>query len=516
MEITKDLLEQIKTAWSKINETILIELELNENEVVQEEELQSFVHQFKGLSPFVEVIESSSKVNRFKVSKKGESSRLIFEGIPLGHELTSFVLAPLQLVKEARMPDEFTLKRIASISEQLNVESYVSLTCENCPIVVQAFNLIAALNDNVTHTMIEGSFAKTKVETRGVQSVPTVYINDQLFSTGRQEMSQILEKIEDSYASAQQEVYEDEIINADVVIVGAGPAGASAAIYTARKGLKTVIISENVGGQVKETKAIENRIGSLSIQGPELAEELRNHILDYDIRLLENQKVESVKKERESFKIELKAGLSIVTKSIIAATGARWRELNVPGEKEYLGNGVAFCPHCDGPFFKNKEIAVVGGGNSGVEAALDLANICKKVTLLEYGGYLMADQLLVEKLLKHPSIEVITDAKTNKIIGDGKTVTALEYFDLKNEEDKLLNVSGIFIQIGLLPNSSWLENEVELSDFGEVVINERNQTSTPGIFAAGDVSTVPYKQIVIAMGEGAKAGLSAFEYLLKQ
>jgi len=519
MMLPEPLRGQIREAWKVIDRKVYIELQSPLNGNGGSQDFKSFIQQFVGLSDQVEILENVGDQLRISLWVEDQKASLHFEGIPLGHELTSFVLAPLALTHKSKMPDSTTMKRIEALDgrgEMIRLETYISLSCENCPIVVQALNMMAAIHPNMEHTMIDGSLNPDEMERLGIRSVPTVRVNGANLSTGRQELSGLLEKLEEQFAPEAHSSDQNTRIEADVLVVGGGPAGASAAIYTSRKGLKTVIVAENIGGQVRETKGIENQIGTAYIEGPQLAEQFRNHIDAYDISVYENQRVLNVEDDgSQGYGIQLKGGLYIQAKSIIAATGARWRELNVKGEKEYLGKGVAFCPHCDGPFYKGKEIAVVGGGNSGVEAALDLANICSKVSILEYGPELKADRILLEKVNASENIEVITEAKTLEIVGDGSVATGLKYENMRDGESVTVPLAGVFIQIGLVPNSSWLNGVVDMTDQGEIKIDECNRTSASGIFAAGDVSTVPYKQIVIATGEGAKAGLSTFEYHLK-
>lgn len=516
MSLPDPLLKQIQDAWSKIDQKILLTLEKPHLDVPSLKEARELLEKTSSLSEHVMMEEADSVDEHFriKVSRVGESPRIIFQGVPMGHELTSYVLAPLALSGQAKMPDDSTIRRIKSLKSPIRVTTYVSLSCENCPIVVQSFNIMAAVHPDFEHTMIDGSLAQDLMDELGIQSVPTVHLNGVDFATGRQDMSSLLLKLEESLEVEEGEVTREDR-DYDVVVVGGGPAGASAAIYTARKGLKTAIVSENVGGQVKETKGIENLISTPFIEGPELAEKLREHVKSYPIDIIENQKIQQVSRENHKNTLELKGGLSLHTSTLIAATGASWRELNVPGEKEYLGRGVAFCPHCDGPFYKGKKIAVVGGGNSGVEAALDLAGICDHVTIIEFGESLRADQVLLDKVEAARNIGAITMGQTLEIVGDGKLVTGLRYKNRSTDVDHELELSGVFIQIGLIPNSAWIADHVKTTEFGEIVVNEKNHTSTAGIYAAGDVSTVPYKQIVIAMGEGAKAGLAAFEHHLK-
>lgn len=514
MNIPQQYHQQIKEAWAKVQQPIEYRF-YHDGSHEKINDFRDFLNDAVSLNSSMslkEIVQQGESI-RFEIYYRGQSTGISFQGLPLGHELTSFVLAPLVVNQTAQMPDKHTQNRIKSLQGSIDIVSYVSLTCENCPIVVQALNMIASLNPNIKHTMVEGSLFPEEMEKMGIMSVPTVHVNGKDFSTGRQEMSSLLDKLEAQFESVTT-TDEKETKEYDVIVVGSGPAGSSAAIYTARKGLKTAIVTENIGGLVRETKGIENLISTPYIEGPELANKIKEHLAEYPIDIFENQRIIATKIEEKKY-LTLKGNLNLKAPVLIAATGAKWRELKVPGEKEYLGKGVAYCPHCDGPFFKNKEIAVVGGGNSGVEAALDLANICSKVTILERSSKVKADQILVEKLNERSNIEILYNAQTKAIKGNGSTVSSLNYVDQESGESKKLPLSGVFIQIGLVPNSQWLEDSVATTSYGEIIVNEKNETNEKGIFAAGDVSTVPYKQIVVAMGEGAKAGLSAFEYLLK-
>jgi alkyl hydroperoxide reductase subunit F len=378
--------------------------------------------------------------------------------------------------------------------------------------VVQALNQMALLHPSFKHEMIDGGYAQEQIEALGIQGVPSVVVADKLIHSGRITLLDLITKLESTFGVAESadKAFERNLGHHDVVVIGGGPAGASAAIYSVRKGLKTVLLAEKFGGQVQETRGIENLISVPYTEGPQLAASLAKHVAAYPVQVLEHRKVKTISKDKPK-KIELESGEFLTADAVIVATGAKWRELNIPGEKEYLGRGVAFCPHCDGPFYKGKKIAVIGGGNSGVEAAIDLAGIVKEVVLFEFNENLKADKILVDKLRSLKNVTVVTNARTQKVLGDGQKVNGLEYFDRKTEVVKTENLEGIFVQIGLLPNSQFLKDVVELSKFGEVIVDQKGHTSVPGIYAAGDVTTTPYKQIIISMGEGAKAALAAFE-----
>ncbi len=452
-----------------------------------------------------------------KVIKNGEDSRISFRALPTGHEFTSFLMAIINSDgKGKNMPDEFIISRIKSISNNIGITTYMSLTCPNCPDVVQSLNIISLLNPLITHEAVDGAINEDEAARLNIQSVPTVYVNGELLHIGRASLGELLEKLEDKYDSSIVDISTDR--EYDIIIAGGGPAGATSAIYSARKGLSVGLITKQIGGQVNETLTIENLISIPSITGQQLTEELQRHLNQYDIDIFENRDIESVIIESNiehsinSYKvITTKGGESFRARQLIIATGAKWKRLGVEGEERYSGRGVAFCPHCDGPFFKNREVAVVGSGNSGVEAAIDLAGICSKVTLIEYLPDLKADDLLQQRLKSLHNIEIITNAEIVEIAGNDENVNAIKYKDRVSDQVKLLSINGVFIQIGLLPNSKLFENIVSINGVGEVVTDHVGRTSSYGIYAAGDVTHIAYKQIIIAMGEGAKAALAAYE-----
>jgi alkyl hydroperoxide reductase subunit F len=435
----------------------------------------------------------------------------------MGHEFTSLVLALLQVGGHPSKLAADVIEQVKGIDGQFNFESYFSLSCQNCPDVVQALNLMAVLNPNIRHVAIDGALFQDEVEQRQVMSVPSIYLNGELFGQGRMDVEQILAKL-DTGASAR----DAEKLNGkhafDVLVVGGGPAGAAAAIYAARKGIRTGVAAERFGGQVLDTMAIENFISVQQTEGPKLARALEEHVKQYDVDIMNLQRASALIPASSAgglHEVKFDSGASLKAKTLILATGARWREMNVPGEQQYRGRGVAYCPHCDGPLFKGKRVAVIGGGNSGVEAAIDLAGIVAHVTLIEFDSQLRADAVLQKKLASLGNVTIIKSALTTEVQGDGQKVNALVYRDRTNDELRTVVLEGIFVQIGLLPNSDWLKGAIELSPRGEIIVDSRGETSVPGIFAAGDVTTVPYKQIVIAVGEGAKASLSAFDYLIR-
>lgn len=443
--------------------------------------------------------------------KDGKETGIRFRGVPNGHEFTSLLLAILNSDgKGKNIPDESIIRRIRSLKGPIQLTTYVSLTCTNCPEIVQALNVMASLNSNIRHEMVDGAVNQAEVEELKIQGVPSVFADGKLIHVGRGDLGELLTKLEEQYGVDESQA-STETRQYDVVVVGAGPAGASAAIYSARKGLKVALLAERTGGQVKETLGIENLISVPKTTGEELALHLKQHIEDYPVDLLEHRRVEQVALQDGKKEISVAGGEKFVTPALIIATGASWRKLNVPGETEYIGRGVAFCPHCDGPFYKGKHVAVVGGGNSGIEAAIDLAGICSKVTVFEFMDELKADQVLQEKLKSLPNVEVFLSTQTTEVLGNGEKVTAIRIKNRKTEEEQEFGLDGIFVQIGLSPNSAVFKEIVSTNRFGEIETDSHCRTNQAGIYAAGDVTTVPYKQIIIAMGEGAKASLSAFE-----
>ena len=458
----------------------------------------------------------SKRIPSFEVNREIDATGITFAGIPSGHEFTSFVLALLQAGGHPLKLDAEKIEQIKNIQGKFHFETYISLSCHNCPDVVQALNAMSIINPNISHTMIDGALFQKEVEDKQIMAVPTIFLNDKPFGQGRMELDEIVNKI-DSSASLKEAEKISKKETYDILIVGGGPAGASAAVYSARKGLRTGIVSERFGGQVMDTLGIENFISVKATEGPKLVTALEEHVKEYDVDIMNLQRAKSIQKNDENalFEVELENGGKLKSKSVIVATGARWRELNVPGEKEFKGKGVAYCPHCDGPLFKGKHVAVIGGGNSGVEAAIDLANIVGHVTLFEFAGELKADDILQKRLYSLSNVDVILNAQTLEVLGSDK-VNSMIYLDRKTNEKKTIALEGIFIQIGLLPNTDFVKNTVDLSKFGEIIIDSHGQSSLPGLFAAGDVTTVPYKQIIIAMGEGAKASLGAFDYLIRQ
>ena len=448
------------------------------------------------------------------VSSPINNTQITFAGVPMGHEFTSLILALLHTGGHPSKASQSEIEQIKSLPGPLNFEVYISLSCQTCPQVVQALNLMAAHNKNITATMIDGALFQDEVNERNILAVPAVYLNGELFSQGAVNLTDILNKVDTKAAARQAEALNDKELF-DVLVVGGGPAGASAAIYSARKGLNTGVVAERFGGQVSDTLAIENFISVKATEGPKLVAQLEEHVKEYDVDVMQNQRAASLTKQG-NYQITLENGAVLNAKSVVLATGARWREMNVPGQKEYRGHGVAYCPHCDGPLFKGKAVAVIGGGNSGIEAAIDLANIVEHVTVLEFADTLRADEVLIRKANSLNNITIIKNAQTTEVVGDGKRVTGLSYIDRISGDEKSLELAGIFVQIGLVPNTEWLKDSgLSLTRFGEIEIDSKGATSLPGVYAAGDATTTPFKQIIIAMGSGATASLGAFDYLIR-
>jgi len=453
----------------------------------------------------------------FAIRGDGGKAEAVFAGLPLGHEFTSLILALLHVGGHPPKEEAELLDAVRALEGEYRFETFFSVTCQNCPDVVQALNIMAALNPNVHHVAIDGALFQDEVERRQVMAVPMVFLNGELFGQGRMDLGAIMAKVDTgAVARAAEKIAAKEAF--DVLVVGGGPAGAAAAIYAARKGIRTGIAAERFGGQVLDTMGIENFISVSHTEGPKLAASLEAHVKDYEVDVMNLQTAVELVPAGEAgglHEVKLASGASLRGRTVILSPGARWRQMGVPGEDEYRNKGVAYCPHCDGPLFKGKRVAVIGGGNSGVEAAIDLAGIVAHVTLIEFDPALRADAVLQAKLRSLPNVAVVTSALTTEVLGDGQKVTGLVYTDRENGGSHDVELEGIFVQIGLVPNSEWLKGSVALSPRGEIEVDARGSTSVPGVFAAGDATTVPFKQIVIAMGEGAKASLSAFDYLIR-
>ncbi|MDQ8024009.1 MAG: alkyl hydroperoxide reductase subunit F [Moraxellaceae bacterium] len=453
----------------------------------------------------------------FTLQRTGATNSLRFAAIPLGHEFTSLVLALLWTGGHPPKVEPEVIEQIKSLDGDYNFEVYMSLSCHNCPDVVQALSLMAIYNPKVRTTIIDGGLFQAEVAERDVMAVPAIFLNGQHFNSGRVTVEELIAKL-DTGAAARDAAKLSAREAFDVLIVGGGPAGAAAAVYAARKGIRTGIAAERFGGQVNDTLAIENFVSVMETEGPKFAAALESHVRAYDVDIMNLQRAKKIVPASEPgglITVELDNGGTLKSRSVILSTGARWRNVGVPGEQEYKNKGVAYCPHCDGPLFKGKRVAVIGGGNSGVEAAIDLAGIVAHVTLLEFGEQLRADAVLVSKLKSLPNVTIHTMAQTTELTGDGTKLNGISFTDRTNGEAKHVELEGVFVQIGLVPNTDFLKGTVELSRFGEIIIDDKCHTNVPGVFAAGDVTTVPYKQIIIATGEGAKAALSAFDYLIR-
>ncbi len=479
-------------------------------------EVRELLTEIAAMSELVTFIEKNDdkRMPSFLVTQPDGNENIRFAGIPMGHEFTSLVLALLHTGGHPAKLEADVIEQIKGLKGQYDFETYISLSCQNCPEVVQALNVMSVFNPNISHTMIDGALYQEEIDERQIMSVPSVYLNGEAFSQGRISLAEIIAKL-DTGASAREAEKLNEKAPYDVLIVGGGPAGASAAVYAARKGIRTGIVAERFGGQVMDTMAIENFISVKETEGPKLVSALEEHVKEYDVDIMTLQRAKQLSKKNEFIHIETETGAVLSSKAVILATGARWRELNIPGEHEYRGHGVAYCPHCDGPLFKGKPVAVVGGGNSGVEAAIDLAGIVSHVSVLQFDAELTADAVLQKKLQSLPNVTVITNAQSSEITGDDKKVTGLDYKDRVSGETHHLQLDAIFIQIGLVPNTDWVKDTIELSQYGEIEVDNHGMTSMSGVFAAGDVTTIPYKQIIMAMGDGARAALGSFDYLIR-
>jgi alkyl hydroperoxide reductase subunit F len=458
----------------------------------------------------------ADRVPSFAIRRADGTAETQFAGLPLGHEFTSLVLALLHMGGHPPKEETELLDSVKALEGTFKFETFFSLSCQNCPDVIQAINIMAALNPGVSHVAIDGALFREEVEARKVMAVPAVYLNGEPFGQGRMDLSQIMAKLDSgTIARAAEKIAAKEPF--EVLVVGGGPAGAAAAIYAARKGIRTGVVAERFGGQVLDTMGIENFISVQHTEGPKLAAQLEQHVREYDVDIMNLQTAtELIPAGADGLhEIKLESGASLKARTLILSTGARWRQMGVPGEEEYRNRGVAYCPHCDGPLYKGKRTAVIGGGNSGVEAAIDLAGIVAHVTLIEFDSQLRADAVLQTKLRSLPNVDIITSALSTEVIGDGEKVQALLYTDRNTDESHRIDLDGIFVQIGLVPNTEWLKGPLTLSPRGEIEVDAHNATNIPGVFAAGDVTTVPYKQIIVAMGEGTKAALSAFDHIIR-
>lgn len=509
-----DLTAQLSAYLSHLKSPVVLTAHLDASEAA--EQMRSLFEDILAASPLisVEVSEDVTRSPAFSIGRTGEAPRVRFSGLPLGHEFTSLVLALLHVSGHPPKVSVESLEQVAALDGKLHFETYFSQSCQNCPDVVQALNLMAASNANISHEAIDGALFQAEVEERQIMAVPTIYLNGKLFGQGRMELEEILAKVDKSATLRRAEKLSQKA-PFDLLVVGGGPAGSAAAIYAARKGIRTGIVADKFGGQLLDTLTIENFISVQETEGPKLAAALEAHVRSYPVDVMKHERIKKVT-GGDTIRLEMESGATLETDALVVATGARWKDMNVPGEQEYRTRGVTYCPHCDGPLFKGKRVAVIGGGNSGVEAAIDLAGVVAHVTLLEFADSLKADDILVRKLKSLTNVDIILKARTTEVVGNGKHVIGLHYEDRSNASMQSLEVEGVFVQIGLLPNTDFLVGVVELSKFGEVVIGTHGETSAAGIFAAGDCTTVPEKQIIVATGEGAKAALGAFNFLIRK
>ena len=518
-----DLRSQLQAYLEKLRQPIELVASLDEGE--SSRELEALLRDIATMSDRITYRRDDDAAARkpsFGIVRAGTDIDVRFAGIPLGHEFTSLVLALLWVGGHPPKIDDALADQVRDLAGpgadgKFRFETYMSLSCQSCPDTVQALNLMSVLNSNIHHVAIDGALYQDEVEAREVMSVPTVFLNGKPIDQGRMTIEQIVARLDTG--AAEREAGKIRAKDAfDVLVVGGGPAGAAAAIYAARKGIRTGVAAERFGGQVLDTLAIENFISVQYTEGPKLGVALEQHVREYDVDVMNLQRATALVPASEPgglIEVQLENGASLRSRSVILSTGARWRQMGVPGEEQYRNKGVAYCPHCDGPLFKGKRVAVIGGGNSGVEAAIDLAGIVEHVTLIEFDTRMRADEVLQRKLRSLGNVDILLNAQTTEVLGDGQRVTGLVYRDRSSGESQTVELAGIFVQIGLLPNTEWLKGTVELSPRGEIVIDERGATSVPGVFAAGDATTVPYKQIVIAMGAGSTAALSAFDHLIR-
>jgi alkyl hydroperoxide reductase subunit F len=498
--------EQLNNLFSELNSSYRLVVEANNHPA--RNELAGLLQDLAATSPKIHLAETDKPGLRLRIERDGEDLPVVIRGIPGGHEFTTLILLILHADGKGKWPDEGIQNRIKALKGPVRLTSYVSTSCVNCPDVVQALNQMALIHPDFHHEMVEGTHFQDEIAARKIQGVPAVFAGDTLLHAGKAELTDLLDKLEAHYGAGAVETAEAK--EYDVVVIGGGPAGAAASIYTARKGLKTAIVAERIGGQVNETRGIENMISIPYTEGPQLAADLFKHLDAYPIDILEHRRVKGIEDGARKI-LHIKGGETITAGALVLATGAKWRQLGIPGEKENIGRGVAFCPHCDGPFYKDKPVVVIGGGNSGVEAAIDLAGICSHVTLLEFADQLKADHVLIDKAQSMDNVTIHLNAAATRVVDNGSKVSGIEYTDRISNETRSVEADGIFVQIGLVPNSDPFADLVELNPMGEIIVDGHCRTGRTGIYAAGDLTTVPFKQIIIAMGEGAKAGLSVFE-----
>lgn len=510
MALDSEIKTQLKQYLALIESDIVFQANLGTDD--NSKKVRDVINDIVAMSDKISFEEKTlSRTPSFRIAKKGQQSGIEFAGLPLGHELTSLILAILQISGRPPKVDDDSIRRIKAISTPLHFETYVSLSCHNCPDVVQAFNIMSVLNPNISHTMIDGSMFQDEVEAKGIMSVPTVFCNDVMLTSGRSSLEQLLDLISDT---SSKETFEDKGVF-DVLVIGGGPAGNSAAIYAARKGIKTGLLAETFGGQVMETVGIENMIGTPYVEGPTLMAQVEEHTKSYYVDIMKAQKAVAIHK-KETVEVTLSNGAVLQSKAVILSLGAKWRHINVPGEDAFKNKGVTYCPHCDGPLFAGKTVAVIGGGNSGVEAAIDLAGLAKHVYIMEFLPELKADKVLQDRANQLDNITILKNVMTKEIFGDTH-VTGLRYEDRASGDISTLHLEGVFVQIGLVPNTDWLaDSEISLNARGEIIVDRNGSTNIPGIFAAGDCTDQAYKQIIISMGSGATASLGAFDYLIRQ
>ncbi len=508
MLLDQDIKEQLSQYLQLMEGDVLIKVSAGSDTISSD--MIALVDEIASMSPMITIEKTTlPRTPSFSINRPGVDSGITFAGIPLGHEFNSLVLALLQVSGRAPKVEQKIIDQIKGIKGTYHFETYINLSCHNCPEVVQALNLMSVVHPNITHTMVDGAAFQEEVQTKEIMAVPSVYLNGEFFNSGRTDVEEILAKLSDG--SPVSELEEKEPF--DILVVGGGPAGASAAIYAARKGLRTGIAAERFGGQVKDTLGIENFITVRYTEGPKLAANLEEHVKEYPIDVMKLQRGKRLEK-KELIEVELESGAVLKSKAVILSTGARWRNIGVPGEAEFKNKGVAYCPHCDGPIFKGKPVAVIGGGNSGIEAAIDLAGIVEHVTVLEFLPELKADVVLQQRLFSLPNVTVLKNVQTKEITGTDK-VNGLSYVDRSTGDVHHLELQGVFILIGLIPNTDWLNGTVERNQCGEIIVDSRGATNVPGVFAAGDCTNSPYKQIIISMGSGANAALGAFDYLIR-
>ncbi|EUJ46976.1 alkyl hydroperoxide reductase subunit F [Listeria riparia] len=508
MALDREIKEQLAGYLDLLEQNIVLKVSVATDENSQK--LLEFVSEIVDMSSKIRMENVSlSRTPSFSVAREDEDYGIVFAGIPLGHEFTSLILALLQVSGRPPKIDDKIKAQIQKINAPHHFETYVSLTCHNCPDIVQALNIMSVLNPNISHTMIEGGMFKDEVEAKNIMAVPTIFDNGEAFGSGRMSIDQIITKI---VGAADASEFEDKEIF-DVLVIGGGPAGASAAIYAARKGIRTGIVADTFGGQVLETMSIENLIGTKYTEGPKLMAQVEEHVNEYDVDVMKQVRAKSIQK-KDNVEVTLENGAVLTTKTAIISTGARWRNIGVPGEQEFKNKGIAYCPHCDGPLYAGKNVAVVGGGNSGIEAAIDLAGVAKHVTVLEFAPDLKADDVLQKRLYSLANVTVLKNVQTKEITGQEK-VDGVTYVDRETNEEKHIDVAGVFILIGLAPNTEWLENTVDRNPMGEIIVDKHGATNVPGVFAAGDCTDSAYKQIIISMGSGATAALGAFDYMIR-